>query len=223
MRVLLIEDDPKLGSTLAKLLKKQGYLVDLEKDGISGERSAQDREYDIILLDLNLPGKDGLEIATSIRKEKITTPLLMLTSRNALLDRIKGLDIGADDYLTKPFSTGELFARMRALLRRPKTSLPSKLNYEDIVLDPATHKVFRGGQEITLMPKEYSLLEYLMRNNQRAVTREELLRHVWGVYSRSSSNRLEVYVRYLRSKIDKPFKSQYITTVRGVGYRLVKV
>jgi len=133
------------------------------------------------------------------------------------------LDIGADDYLTKPFSTGELFARMRALLRRPKTSLPSKLNYEDIVLDPATHKVFRGGQEITLMPKEYSLLEYLMRNNQRAVTREELLRHVWGVYSRSSSNRLEVYVRYLRSKIDKPFKSQYITTVRGVGYRLVKV
>lgn len=222
MRVLLIEDDPKLGPTLAKLLKKQGYTVDLERDGLVGEARALENDYDLILLDLNLPNKDGMQIAKGVRDNKVSTPILMLTSRDKLTDRIGGLDIGADDYLTKPFNTGELFARIRALLRRPKTSLPSVLNYEDIELDPATHLVSRAGQKVDLMPKEYALLEYLMRNTERAVTRSELLRHVWGVYSRSSSNRLEVYIRYLRGKIDRPFGVHYITTVRGVGYRLVK-
>lgn len=221
MRVLLIEDDPKLGPTLAKLLKKQGYQVDLQRDGISGAKKALKNEHDIILLDLNLPGIDGMEVAKRARAEKVSTPILMLTSRDSLNDKITGLNTGADDYLTKPFNTGELFARMQALLRRPKKSLPTVLRYKDIELDPATHEVKRAGQSIELMPKEYALLEYLMRNHERAVTREELLRHVWGVYSRRSSNRLEVYVRYLRRKIDKPFKLAYINTVRGVGYRLV--
>ena len=138
------------------------------------------------------------------------------------MDKVKGLDVGADDYLAKPFNTGELFARMRALLRRPKSSLPSKLEFDKLTLDPATRDVTNSGKKVELMPKEYALLEYLMRNTDRSVPREELLRHVWGVYSNSSSNRLEVYVRYLRQKLDKPFKTKYVKTVRGVGYRLVE-
>jgi len=222
MRALLIEDDPKLGPTLAKLLRKQGYSTDLQKDGLVGLDRALNQKYDIMLLDLNLPNKDGLEICQGVREAKISTPILMLTSRGEILDRVRGLDIGADDYLAKPFSTGELFARMRALLRRPEQTLPAKLSFGDIVLDPATRDVTHEGKSIKLMPKEYALLEYLIRNTDRAVPREELLRHVWGVYSNSSSNRLEVYVRYLRSKLDKPFSTNYISTVRGVGYRLVE-
>lgn len=222
MRVLLVEDDPKLGPTMAKLLKKQGYSVDLQKDGLVGEKKATQATYDLIILDLNLPGKDGIEIAKGVREKEISTPILMVTSRSELMDKIHGLDQGADDYLTKPFNTGELFARVRALLRRPKKVLPTKLEYEDVTLDPATHTVIRDGQEVLLMPKEFALLEYLMRNKENAVSRDELLRHVWGVYSLRSSNRLEVYIRYLRNKLDKPFKEPYIKTVRGIGYKLAR-
>jgi len=222
MRVLLVEDDPKLGPTLAKLLRKRGYSIDLQKDGQEGKDKALKEKYDIILLDLNLPNVDGTEICKGVREAKISTPILMLTSRSEYMDKINGLDFGADDYLTKPFNTGELFARMRALLRRPKRSLPTLLKFGEITMNPATKEVSHGKNDIDLMPKEYALLEYLVRNTNRAVPREELLRHVWGVYSNSSSNRLEVYVRYLRKKLDRPFSTNYVNTVRGVGYRLVK-
>lgn len=222
MRVLLIEDDPKLGPTLAKLLRKQGYTTDLVKDGQVGKEKAISDEFDIIILDLNLPSLDGIKVCQTIRDTGISTPVLMVTSRNQMLEKIKGLDVGADDYLTKPFHTGELFARIRALMRRPEKTLKTRLVFGDIVMDSSAHSVTKAGKTVTLMPKEYALLEYLLRNADRAVTRDELLRHVWGVYSNNSSNRLEVYIRYLRSKLDKPFKSNYINTVRGVGYRLVE-
>jgi DNA-binding response OmpR family regulator len=219
MRILFIEDDVKLGPTLRKLLRKQGYIVDLEKTGKEGQEKALLSRYDLIILDLNLPDLDGLEICRGVRADKVTTTLLVLTSRDSLMDKIVCLDSGADDYLTKPFHTQELFARIRALLRRPEKSLPAILRVEDITLDPSTHIVTKAGQTIGLMPKEYALLEYLMRNADRAVTKDELLRHVWGVYSRTSSNRLEVYVRYLRNKIDYPYNCDSIRTVSGVGYR----
>lgn len=220
MRTLLIEDDPKLGPTLAKLLRGQSYGCDLEKTGQGGLAKALDSSYDIILLDLNLPDCDGMEVCKELRAQKVNTPILMLTARDRMTDKISGLDNGADDYMPKPFNTGELFARMRTLLRRPQTVLPTVLEFADIALNPATHSVFHARTEVELMPKEFALLEYLMRNSDRAVSREELLRHVWGVYSNSSSNRLEVYVRYLRGKIDRPFKTKYLKTVRGVGYKL---
>jgi len=179
-------------------------------------------DYDIMLLDLNLPNIDGVEICQGVREAKIFTPILMLTSRSEYLDRINGLDVGADDYLTKPFNTGELLARIRALLRRTRKSIPSVVNFGELTLNPATKEVSHGNNSLNLMPKEFSLLEYLIRNTDRAVPREELLRHVWGVYSRSSSNRLEVYIRYLRTKIDRPFSTNYVNTVRGVGYRLIE-
>lgn len=220
MRVLLIEDDPKLGPTLAKLLRGQSYECDLEKTGKRGLAKALEETYDIILLDLNLPDCDGLEICKGVRDKQISTPILMLTARDRVADKINGLDIGADDYMPKPFNTGELFARIRTLLRRPQAVLPTTLEYGDLSLNPATHSVFHAQTEVELMPKEFALLEYLMRNSDRAVSREELLRHVWGVYSNNCSNRLEVYVRYLRGKIDRPFKTKYLKTVRGVGYKL---
>ena len=220
MRTLLIEDDPKLGPTLAKLLRGQSYGCDLEKTGQGGLTKALDSSYDIILLDLNLPDCDGMDVCKELRVQKVNTPILMLTARDKMTDKIYGLDNGADDYMPKPFNTGELFARMRTLLRRPQTVLPTVLEFADIALNPATHSVFHAKKEVELMPKEFALLEYLMRNSDRAVSREELLRHVWGVYSNSSSNRLEVYVRYLRGKIDRPFKTNYLKTVRGVGYKL---
>jgi DNA-binding response OmpR family regulator len=222
MRVLLVEDDPKLGPTLAKLLKQQSYSVDLVKDGLKAKEKVIDQQYDIILLDINLPGADGIEVCKTARNNGVKTPVLMLTSRDQITDKIRGFDTGADDYLTKPFNTGELFARMRALLRRPDDILPATLSFEKLSLNPADRTVLHGRHRVELMPKEFSLLEYLMRNSERAVSRDELLRHVWGVYSNNSSNRLEVYIRYLRRKIDKPFSTKYVKTIRGIGYKLAR-
>lgn len=220
MRVLFVEDDNKLAKLIKKLLLINKYVVDHVEDGKIAEQKALENNYDVIILDLTLPSRDGVKVCKAIRKNEINTPVLMLTGRSGPNDRVVGLDSGADDYLIKPFDPDELLARIRALLRRPQNALPSKLVVEDLVLDPASHTVSRGKKSIDLMPKEYSLLEFLMRRANQAVTKTELLSHVWGVYSHSSSNRLEVYIRYLREKVDEPFETNLINTVRSVGYRL---
>ncbi len=221
MRVLLVEDDKELSSLVEKLLTDENYVVDTAFDGEVGEEKALANEYDAIILDLTLPKKDGLEVCKSLRAEGAKTPILMLTGRATISEKVTGLDSGADDYLVKPFGAKELYARLRAVMRRPAKVLPKELVVGPLELDPSTHEVKRDGQLIDLMPKEYSLLEFLMRNPGQVCTREELLNHVWGVYSNNSSNRLEVYIRYLRNKVDLDFDEDLIKTVRGTGYKIV--
>ena len=220
MRVLIIEDDHKIANSVRKGLQNQSYAVDVCYEGIEGLNTAKNTDYDLIILDRMLPGMDGLEILTTLRKEGNHTPVLLLTAKDHVLERAAGLNAGADDYLVKPFAFVELIARVRALLRRPQQAQDVKLTYKDVVLDPDTFSVTRSGKQIVLSQKEFALLEYLMNNPGRGLSKEAIMEHVWNYDSDILPNTVEVYIGYLRTKIDKPFSKSptLIHTRRGFGY-----
>ncbi|MEJ2264713.1 MAG: response regulator transcription factor [Anaerolineales bacterium] len=220
MRILLVEDNRRLSNSLRMSLEEDGYAVDPAYDGQEGEELAEIYPYDAIILDIMLPIKDGLEVCRELRKKRINTPILMLTARDAVEDRVTGLDSGAEDYLVKPFALEELRARLRALLRRDSADKSGVLRVADLTLDPATHFVERDGKSIRLTAKEFSLLEYFMRNPNRVITREMAESHIWSYDFQAMSNVVDVYVRRLRRKIDEPFEVKLIETLRGTGYRL---
>jgi DNA-binding response OmpR family regulator len=220
MRVLLIEDDRKAAKLLAKGLHEEGFVVDVAPTGETGEEQAFVNEYDVIVLDWLLPGKDGLAVCQALRARDLTTPILMLTARHSLVDRVNGLSTGADDYLTKPFAFAELLARIRALLRRARVARPPFLRVTDLKLDAACRKVTRGGVKIGLTSKEYTILEVLMQNAGETVSRTRLVERVWDEASEVLDNLVDVHVSHLRKKIDREPGSSLIHTVRGFGYRL---
>jgi len=220
MRVLLVEDNRRLNNSLKSSLVEDGYAVDAAFDGSEGEDFALCAPYDLIILDVMLPKKDGFTLCKDLRTQNVHTPILMLTARDAVDDRVQGLDSGADDYLVKPFSLDELRARMRALLRRDHPDKSPLLQVGDLILDPANHKVERAGTPVDLTTREFALLEYLMRNPDRLITREMIEGHIWNFDLRGSSNVIDVYIRRLRNKIDEPFEGKLLETVRGSGYRL---
>jgi DNA-binding response OmpR family regulator len=222
MRILLVEDNHRLNQSLKLGLMDDGYAVDSAFDGLEGEEMAMLTPYDAIILDIMLPGKDGLAVCHDLRDRRIRTPILMLTARDAVEDRVKGLDSGADDYVVKPFAIDELRARLRALMRREGTERGGVIRVGDLTLDPALHQVERAGRPIELTAKEYALLEYLMRNANRLITREMAEAHVWSYDYDGASNVVDVYIRRLRRKIDDPFDMKLLETVRGSGYRLCK-
>ncbi len=220
MRVLVIEDETKVGSFIKRALEEESYAVDLCEDGAQGLDMALSGSYDLIMIDLMLPGLPGLEVLTRLRKGKIHTPVLILTAQSKVDQRVKGLDAGADDYLTKPFAIDELLARVRALLRRGPTESSGIFQIDDLVLNPATREVTRGGQRIELTVKEYALLEYFMRHAGRVLTRPMISDHVWNQDFDTFTNVIDVYVNYLRNKIDRGRARKLIHTVRGSGYML---
>jgi DNA-binding response OmpR family regulator len=220
MRILIAEDDPALASFVKKGLEAEYYAVDISPNGEQARAMAAELDYDLLLLDLNLPLLDGVTVLRSLRERKPSMPILIVTSRNRVEDRVQCLDLGADDYLTKPFSFAELSARIRALLRRSRLSVTSTLSVADLKLDRVERRVERGGRRIDLTSKEFALLEYMMRNAGRRVTRAMIIEHVWNLSFDTSTNIVDVYVNYLRRKMDKDFASPLIHTVRGVGYEL---
>lgn len=220
MRVLLIEDDRKAARLLAKGLQEEGFVVDVAPTGEDGEERATVNEYDLIVLDWLLPGKDGLAVCRALRAGGSSTPILMLTARDSIADRVSGLSTGADDYLTKPFAFAELLARIRALLRRSRVAQPAVLRVADLTLDPATRRVTRGSGRVTLTPTEYGILEVLMRNPGEVVSRTRLAERVWDEASEVLDNLVDVHVSHLRKKIDREASVPLIHTIRGVGYRL---
>jgi DNA-binding response OmpR family regulator len=220
LRILLVEDNRRLNNSLRASLEEDGYAVDPAYDGQEGEELAELYPYDAIILDIMLPIKDGLEVCRQLRNKRINTPILMLTARDSVEDRVTGLDSGAEDYLVKPFALEELRARLRALLRRDSPDKSGLLRVADLTLDPATHFVERDGKSIRLTAKEFSLLEYFMRNPNRVITREMAESHIWSYDFQAMSNVVDVYVRRLRRKIDEPFEVTLIETLRGTGYRL---
>ncbi|KPK88757.1 MAG: transcriptional regulator [Deltaproteobacteria bacterium SM23_61] len=220
MRILVIEDEKKVARFIKKGLEEEGYAVDLAPDGEEGLARVLDQVHDLIILDIALPKIDGLQVLKKLRERKVPTPVLLLTVRAAIEDKVLGLDSGADDYLTKPFAFQELLARIRALLRRKAETGPPLLQVEDLVLDPARHLVTRGGERIDLTSKEFALLEYLMRNAGRVLTRAMISEHVWNYDFDTETNVIDVYVNYLRRKIDSGREKKLIHTVRGSGYAL---
>lgn len=220
MRVLVVEDEPKMAQLLRRGLIEEGYAVDVASDGASGYDAAVGRDYDAVVLDVMLPGMSGFEVCTNWRRQQIWVPVLMLTARGAVADRVAGLDRGADDYLTKPFHLDELFARLRSLIRRGPTPRPTVLTVGGLRADPASRRCWRGEVEIALTAKEFVLLEQLMRRPGAVLTRELLLEHCWDFAYESRSNVVDVHIRALRDKIDRPFAVHTIETVRGMGYRL---
>jgi DNA-binding response OmpR family regulator len=220
MRLLLIEDDRKAARLLAKGLQEEGFVVDVAPTGEDGEEKAAVNEYDLIVLDWLLPGKDGLAVCRALRAGATSTPILMLTARDSVADRVSGLSTGADDYLTKPFAFAELLARIRALLRRSRVAQPAVLRVADLTLDPATRRVTRGDGPVMLTPREYAILEALMRNAGEIVSRTRLAERVWDDASEVLDNLLDVHVSHLRNKIDHGASVPLIHTIRGVGYRL---
>ena len=220
MRALVVEDGAKMAALLRRGLQEEGFAVDVASNGEDGSWLGVENEYDVILLDLMLPDVDGIEVCRRLRAADRWAPILMLTARDGVQDRVSGLDAGADDYLTKPFSFDELLARVRALLRRGPSERPPVLSAGDLSLDPATRRVTRGGVEVELTPKEFALLELFLRHPGEALSRTRILEHVWDFAYEGDSNVVDVYVRYLREKLDRPFGRRSIETVRGVGYRL---
>lgn len=222
MRILVVEDEKRIAAALKEGLMQESYAVDVALDGEDGFAAARAEDYDLIILDVMLPGMDGLTICRKLRVEGKSTPVLMLTARGQIRDIVQGLDTGADDYLAKPFSFEVLLARVRALLRRPTESAGEILRSADLALEPAAHKVTRAGQTVTLSSKEYALLEYLLRNKGKVLSKNNIISHVWDFDADILPNTVEVFVTYLRAKIDKPFKPRpaLIQTVRGFGYRL---
>lgn len=220
MRVLVIEDEPKMARLLRRGLTERGDVVDVVRTGEDGVAEAAVGDFDVVLLDVMLPGMDGFEVCRRLREQGVWVPVLMLTARSEVRDRIAGLDAGADDYLPKPFSLAELLARVRALVRRRPVERPTVLTVGDLTLDPATRRVWRGEHEIELSAKELSLLETFMRRPEQVLTRSQLLDHAWDIAYENRSNVVDVYVRYLREKVDRPFDRHTLQTVRGVGYRL---
>jgi two-component system OmpR family response regulator len=221
VRVLLVEDEAKLARLVARGLTERGDQVTIAGTGGEALAAASEEEgYDVILLDVRLPDMEGYDVCRRLRRSRVWTPVLMLTARNAVADRITGLDSGADDYLGKPFAFDELLARMRALARRGPVARPTVLEVGDLRLDPASRRVWRGDVEIELSAREMALLETLMRRPEQVLSRDQLLAHAWGDVHETSSNVVDVYVRYLREKIDRPFGADSVRTVRGLGYRL---
>jgi two-component system OmpR family response regulator len=220
VRVLVVEDEPKMASLIRRGLVSEGLAAEIAGRGEDALMNAAGASYDAIVLDVMLPGIDGFETCRELRRRGIWSPVIMLTARDAVEDRIRGLDGGADDYLVKPFAFGELMARLRALVRRGQEERPAVLAVGDLRLDPATRRVSRGGAEIVLSAKEFSLLETFMRRPDEVLSRMYLLEQVWDYDYEHRSNVVDVYVRYLREKIDRPFGSDTIETVRGAGYRL---
>jgi DNA-binding response OmpR family regulator len=220
MRILVVEDQPKMASFIKKGLNAQGYIVDVSETGMGAEILVAENSYDLIILDVNLPDQNGLDTSRHIRRDSFKGPILMLTALSSTKDKIHGLDSGADDYLTKPFDFEELLARVRALLRRNKGGENSKLRFNNVELDLVQRKATRDQQEISLTTKEFSLLEYLMRNPNRPVTRVEISEKVWDVNFDTNTNVVDVYINMLRKKIDAPFEKKLIHTMIGYGYIL---
>lgn len=220
MRLLLVEDEQKVSGFIKKGLEEEGYAVDLAPDGDTGLQMGLDEVHDLIILDINLPGRDGLSVLRELRRKKVVTPVLLLTIRAAIEDRVIGLDTGADDYLTKPFAFQELLARIRALLRRQTEAGSPLLKAGELTLDPARRLVFRGKETIDLTTKEFALLEYFMRNPDRVLTRTMIGEHVWDYDFDPMTNVIDVYVNHLRKKLEHDRPSKLIQTVRGVGYVL---
>lgn len=219
MHILVVEDEPRMAELLERALTEEGHQVVLAADGIQGFEIARSSAFDVILLDVTLPGMDGKTVARKLREQRNQTPVLMLTARDAAADIVAGLDCGADDYLTKPFSIDVLLARLRAVSRRGSILQPICLQVADIVLDPARHSVTRGGEPLNLTPREYKLLELFMRNSGRAISRDTILESVWGVGTDVSENTVEVFMRHLRLKLDTG-EQKLIHTVRGFGYMM---
>ncbi len=220
MRILIIEDDKKVAAFLKKGLEEEQYAVDVQYDGADGSFWAAEYPYDAILLDVMLPKKDGITVCKELRAKGIATPIIMLTAKDTVPDKIAGLDVGADDYLAKPFSFAELLARLRSVMRRSQEYKTPVLTLADLQLDPASRRVTRGGKEITLTGKEYALLEYLLRNKGRIVTETLIVEHVWDMNYEPGTNVLNVYLHHLRSKLDKGFEKKLLHTIRGAGYVL---
>ena len=220
MRLLVVEDEKKVASFIKQGLEEEGYAVDVALDGEKGLEMALDRVHDLVILDISLPKRDGLQVLKKLRQQRVNIPVLLLTVRATIEDKILGLDAGADDYLTKPFAFQELVARVRALLRRRAEAEPALLQVADLILDPARRVVSRGGEKIELTAKEFALLEYFMRNPGRVLTRTLMIEHVWNYDFDTMTNIIDVYVAYLRKKIDSGREPKLIHTVRGVGYVL---
>ncbi len=221
MRILVVEDEHRIAQAIKDGLEQESYAVDVTYDGLDGYNSARTAEYDLIILDVMLPEMNGFEVCRTLRHDKIHTPILMLTAKDQAQDVVHGLDNGADDYLAKPFSFEVLLARVRALLRRPKESAGQTLQAGDLVLDPSRHEVKRAGKLVELSSKEYALLEYLLRNQDRVLSKNNIISHVWDFDADILPNNVEVFINYLRAKVDKPFKGpNLIQTVRGFGYKL---
>ena len=220
MRLLIVEDEKKVASFIKQGLEEEGYAVDVAMDGEEGLAMALDGVHDLFILDIGLPKMNGLQVLGELRKRKVATPVLLLTVRATIEDKVLGLDAGADDYLTKPFAFQELLARVRALLRRRTEGSPALLQFSDLVLDPARRTVSRGGEKIELTAKEFAILEYFLRNPGRVLTRTRIIEHVWDYDFDTGTNLVDVYVNYLRKKVDAERKTKLIHTVRGVGYVL---
>jgi heavy metal response regulator len=218
MRILVVEDERKVASFIRQGLGEEGYAVDVASNGEEGLAMARDGVHDLIILDIGLPKMNGLQVLQELRRRKVTAPVLLLTVRATIEDKVLGLDAGADDYLTKPFAFQELVARVRALLRRRTEGGPAVLQFADLTLDPARHTAFRGGQKIDLTSKEFALLDYFMRNPGRVLTRTMIIEHVWDYDFDTGTNVVDVYVNYLRKKIDSDREPKLIHTIRGVGY-----
>ncbi|HET8628791.1 MAG TPA: response regulator transcription factor [Thermomicrobiales bacterium] len=223
MRILVVEDNRRLSRSLKLCLEDEGYAVDAAFDGREGQEYAEAACYDAIVLDVMLPEQDGLALCRALRRRRVTTPIIMLTARDAVEDRVRGLDSGADDYLVKPFALSELHARLRALLRRESTQKGGLLAVGDLTLDPAAHEVTRAGRRVDLTAREFAVLEYFMRHPNQVITREMVEAHIWSYDFTGVSNVVDVYVRRLRRKIDDPREAKLLQTVRGVGYRLTEV
>jgi two-component system OmpR family response regulator len=220
MRVLIVEDEKKMAGLLKKGLEEENHSVSLAFDGRAALELAQMQEFDVIVLDLMLPGVDGFDVARRLRKSRNETPILILTARDAVPDIVRGLDVGADDYMTKPFSFEEFLARLRSVSRRGSASRPTSLKVADLVLDPATHQVTRGDREIHLSLTEFRLLEFLMRRAGRVVSRSAIVQAVWDFENEVEENTLDAFIRLLRSKVDRDYGQKLIQTVRGMGYTI---
>lgn len=220
MRILVVEDEKKVASFIKRGLEEEGFTVDAAFDGEEGLYMAETNSYDLILMDVMLPKMDGLTVVQKLRERKITTSVLCLTAKDTVDDIVSGLNSGSDDYLTKPFAFAELLARVRALLRRGSQDRGAELTFADLRLDPVAHKVWRSNKELDLTAKEYALLEYFMRNPHQILTRTMIAEHVWDYTFDSFTNIIDVYVNYLRKKVDRDFDKKLIQTVRGVGYVL---
>ena len=221
MHILLVEDEPRLATVVRKGLNEQGHAVDIAAGGEEALDWVDSTVHDVIVLDIMLPDIDGLEVCRRLRKQRVQTPILLLTAKDAVADRVAGLDAGADDYLIKPFAFTELAARLRALARRPADVVDTVLRAGDLRLDPALHKVWNGEEELTLPNKEFRILEYLMRNPNRVLTRAMIAEHVWDYDFPNVTNVIDVHIRSLRNKLGDPYPGTLIQTVRGAGYRLV--
>ena len=220
MRVLVVDDEPKLSALIARALREEGHAADVAANGTDALWMARAAPYDAIVLDVMLPEIDGFEVLRRLREHEVWTPVLMLTARDAIVDRVDGLDAGADDYLTKPFSFDELLARLRAIARRGAVERPTVVEVGDLRLDPAGRRAWRGDVELRLTAREFTILELFMRRPGQVLTRLQLLEGAWDMAFESRSNIVDVYIRYLREKVDRPFGRASLETVRGVGYRL---